>query len=213
MEEADGVPLFGHYRVDHEGIPAQRVALVENGILKDLLMSRAPIKERAHSNGHGRGGFQEIISGRVGNLVVSAEDPVAAAELKKNLLKRAADFGLDYGILIRRIATEDKKEEEELLADPILVYKVYVKDGREELVRGAEFSGVTLRALRDIVAASKERYVYNYYEQGPFLGARGEVNASLVCPSVLLSEMELKKTKKKPQKLPYLPHPFFSKNP
>lgn len=207
LESYEGRPLFGSYRVDDEGVRAERVLVVEKGILKDLLMSRAPVKERPRSNGHGRAGYQEMVSGRLGNLLVSAEGAVPLAELRKALLQRASDFGLDYGMVIRRIAAEDRKEEGELLSAPVLAYKVYVKDGREELVRGAEFSGVTLRALRDVAAASRERYVYNFYNEGPFLGARGEVAASIVCPSVLLSELELKKTKKKPEKPPYLPSP------
>ncbi len=38
-------PLFGSYRVDDEGVPAQRVSLIEHGVLKSLLMSRTPRKE------------------------------------------------------------------------------------------------------------------------------------------------------------------------
>ena len=46
-------PVFGSYRVDDEGVPAQRVSLIEKGVLKSLLMSRTPRKEIARSNGHG----------------------------------------------------------------------------------------------------------------------------------------------------------------
>lgn len=209
LTEYEGTPLAGHYSVDDEGIPARKVSLVEKGLLKDVLMSRAPIKERANSNGHGRAGFREWTSGRPGNVLIRVEGAISAVQLKAELLRRAAEFGLEYGIVVRRIEGEDSKEEGELLAPPVRLFKIYVKDGREEPLRNMEFSGVTLRALRDIAAASAEKTVYNYYQQGPYRHQNGNVLASIVTPSVLLTEMELKKTKKKPEKLPYLKHPYF----
>jgi predicted Zn-dependent protease len=40
--------------VDDEGVNGQRVPLVENGILKNLLMSRRPGPDFSASNGHAR---------------------------------------------------------------------------------------------------------------------------------------------------------------
>ena len=77
-------------------------------------------------------------------------------------------------------------------------------------MRDAEFDGVGLRALRDIVAASSERTVYTFDERGHLQGNRGELPATVVAPDVLIEELEFKKTEKKPEKLPYLKHPFFN---
>ncbi|MBI5242715.1 MAG: hypothetical protein HY922_03395 [Elusimicrobia bacterium] len=208
-ESFDATPLLGRYAVDDEGIPAQRVALIEKGILKEVLMSRSPIKERSRSNGHGRGTLFELPSARIGSLMVQAAQTVPLDELKRELLRRAREFGQPYGLLIRRIADEGAQEKGELLAAPVLAYKIDVKTGQEELLRGAQFSGVTLRALRDVAAASDKSFVYNTYQLGPARRGRGQTQASIVCPSVLLSEIELKKTEKKPEKPPRLKHPYF----
>lgn len=211
LESFAGRPLIGRYAVDDEGIPGKKISLISKGILQDLPMSRSPTKERSRSNGHGRGGFSEFPTARISSLIISADKTLSAAELKAELVQRAKDFGLSYGLIIRRLGEEDAQEKDDLLAAPILVYRVYVSDGREELVRNAHFSGVTLRALRDIVAASETDFVYNYYQLGPDKFNRGQLQASIVCPSILVAEMELKKTEKKPEKRPYLSHPYFSK--
>ena len=71
---------------------------------------------------------------------------------------------------------------------PVLVYRVY-PDGREELVRGLRFRGLTVRSLRDILAAGGEPAVFDYLENGaPFalMGAallrRGELRDRAGCP-------------------------------
>jgi predicted Zn-dependent protease len=209
LSSHNGIPLAGHYAVDDEGIPPRRVQVAEKGLLKDLPMCRSPIRERSKSNGHGRGSFHEFPTARIGNLFIQARGGLGDEDLRRELLKRASEFGLDYGIVVRRIAEEDRQEKGDLLAAPVLAFKVFVKDGREELVRNAEFSGVTLRSLRDVAAASESRGVYNFYQLGPYRPYRGRTQASIVAPSVLLSELELKRTERKPEKPPFLKHPFF----
>src|SRR6202022_642681 len=44
IRELGGVKLAGFYEYDNEGSPAQRVDVIQNGILKNFLMSRMPIK-------------------------------------------------------------------------------------------------------------------------------------------------------------------------
>ena len=46
--------LLGYYQFDDEGVPAQRVTLVDHGVLKNFEMSRSPLADFPHSNGHGR---------------------------------------------------------------------------------------------------------------------------------------------------------------
>ncbi|MBI4678181.1 MAG: hypothetical protein HY748_11415 [Elusimicrobia bacterium] len=210
IEFFEGVPLIGHYKTDDEGIRAQKVELIKDGILKDLLMSRAPTKDRKASNGHGRASSREFVTAHVGSLFIEAHKTAGSAELKAELIKQAKAFGLDYGIVVRRMADESKRGDTETLAAPLLVYKVRVSDGREELVRNAQFMSVTLRALRDITLASSSRRAHNYYQLGPYRFSRGEVQASIIHPDVLVTEMELKKTEEKPEKPPVLGHPFFS---
>src|SRR5262249_43844038 len=51
----EGVELSGNYNYDEEGEKARRVELISNGVLKQFLMSRMPVKGFMQSNGHGRG--------------------------------------------------------------------------------------------------------------------------------------------------------------
>src|ERR1700752_3249669 len=47
IHELAGVKLAGSYDYDNEGSPAQRVDVIQNGVLKNFLMSRMPIKNFA----------------------------------------------------------------------------------------------------------------------------------------------------------------------
>lgn len=210
--EAAGRPLAGHYRIDAEGVVPGRLELVKNGRLANVYMSRGPVKGFPSSNGHGRAALNEFPSGRPGNVFVTSRKTAPAAELKKRLLELAAEQELDYAVIVRRLASENTLDLENILAAPVLAWKVY-RDGREELINGVEFTGVTYRALRDIVLTSDEPYIYNYYQPGPYAMSRGSVAASIVAPSaVLVQEMELKRTERKPDRAPYLEHPFFAEN-
>ncbi len=196
LERYDGVPLFGHYMIDDEGVPAQRLELVRKGKLVGLYMSRAPIREFKHSNGHGRSAFVGEPSGRMGNLIVTPEKPVPLSELKDRMRAMCRELELDYGIVVREMGG----------LTPVRAYKVYAADGREEPLAGVEFVGAGFRPLRDIVAASKERYVFNFLHGS---NGRTVVPASIVAPAILVQEMELRKTERKPERMPYLEHPYF----
>jgi hypothetical protein len=92
---------------------------------------------------------------------------------------------------------------------PVAAYKVYAADGRQEPLRGVEFTGAGFRPLRDIAAASREMFVFNFYHGTP---GRSPVPASIVAPSILVVEMELKKTERKPERLPYLKPPVTDRD-
>lgn len=210
-----GVGLNGSYPIDNEGVRPAPLELVKNGKLVNFYMGRAPVKEFRVSNGHARGFTSEFATPRPGSVFFSAqpEKRVPAAELKRKLLALAAESGLDYALIVRRLDPEAAKKTEDLLAGPVLAYKVSVKDGSERLLGPADWTGVTFRALRDIQLVSDEDYIYNYYQPGPFFYNRAFVPASLVAPAALLvQEMELKPTENKPDRQPYLPHPYFEKN-
>src|SRR5262249_13759866 len=51
-KEINGIKLAGSYEYDDEGVPAQKVEVITDGVLKNFLMSRMPIKNFEHSNGH-----------------------------------------------------------------------------------------------------------------------------------------------------------------
>lgn len=207
-----GVELNGSYPIDNEGVRPAPLELVKNGRLTAFYMGRGPVKEFRNSNGHARAFTNEFSSPRPGNVFFTANQEKRAplAAMKKELLRLAAESGLEYALLVRRLDTEEAKKMGDLLAGPVLAYKVSVKDGSETVIGGAEWTGVTFRALRDILLVSDTEQVYNYYQPGPFIYNRGYVPASVVAPGALLvQEMELKPTDSKPDRQPYLPHPYF----
>jgi len=91
------------------------------------------------------------------------------------------------------------------LLPPVLLYRVSVADGKEELVRGATFGKMTLRALRDIDSMGDDARAY------PVMQAGSQELSGVVTPSVLLKEIELAKPPKETEKPPVLKNPFFEK--
>lgn len=237
QETFGGNPLIGFYKVDDQGILAEPVTLVERGILKTLLMSRRPRKEILQSNGHARAVGIDTPSAHIGNLFVKTEEGKNFTELKKELIDLCRDMDLSYGLLIKKLDNPSITGRElslssfamrggsrrELLTPPILVYKVYVEDGREELVRGVTVEEISVRMLRDIVAAGKDYHVNNRLTAGGMMGAFFSYAAAfggsgafgiptaVVAPSVLFEEMELKQPTGPQEKPALLKHPFFKK--
>jgi hypothetical protein len=91
---------------------------------------------------------------------------------------------------------------------PVLTYKVYVADGREELIRGAFAQGIPIRSLRQIEAVGNDAFVVNR------LAGSNELPTpmSIVAPSVVLEEIELKRPTGTQQTPALLTHPYFNKN-
>ncbi len=87
-------PMFGSYRVDDEGVPAERVSLIEKGVLKSLLMSRTPRKELTRSNGHGRAPRFAGVRAHVGTLVLTSDKGQKRADLLAALGKIAKGGGV-----------------------------------------------------------------------------------------------------------------------
>jgi hypothetical protein len=226
QEQFKGTTLAGHYLVDDEGVPAERVSLIDNGTLKAFLASRLPVREYNASNGHGRlpGGFssEEAV---IGNLFVQAKQTVREAQMKAKLLEKAKAGGLKYGILIRRLDFPSTASVEELqsllrqlqkgghartLNPPLLAYRVYL-DGREELIRGVRFGDFSAKELRDVAAASDQPYVLNYVNNGSSFnyaeGAADATTSSVVCPSLLFDSIDLAHAENEPGKPPIVPPP------
>jgi hypothetical protein len=96
------------------------------------------------------------------------------------------------------------------VSPPVLIYRVY-QDGREELVRGLRFRGVSSRSLRDILAASSETALFDYINNGaPLarLGAGGFLApAAVIAPGLLFEEMERERPQDQLQKPAIVPPP------
>jgi len=226
LEKMGDTPLLGHYVYDDEGVKAQRVNLVEGGELKNMVLSRVPTKKFSGSNGHGRrGAGSGRVSAAIGSLVIEDKEGMAAEDLKAAFLKAADDMGLEYGLCIRKIKSMSMPTSQRdimsmlramqrgggsgdgpALGDPILVYKVYVEDGREELVRGCEFDEVSTRDLKTIMAAGSDPVVYNIAGGG--IGGSSAAS-SIAAPAVLFEELELNRIEEEHDNPSILTSPLF----
>jgi len=76
MKKLGKQDLLGYYQYDDEGVIAERVTLVDHGVLKNFEMSRSPLKDFPHSNGHGRRQIGAQPVSRQGNLIVESNKAV-----------------------------------------------------------------------------------------------------------------------------------------
>jgi TldD protein len=231
-----GTPLLGGYAVDDEGVRAQKVTVVDKGNLTELLMSRRPGPDSDSSNGHGRSAFLGDAKATMSNLFFNASETVSPGELKNKFLDECRSEKLEYCIIVREmdnptLSLLHQEDFSGLLASfgggagtgdrlPLLVYKVYPQDGREEIIRGARIIGLSTRALRSLAGIGNDNFVYNYMQSqnpgfaGTALGAFGSAQsglpASVVAPSLLFGEVEIRGARGEPKRLPLLPAPPLS---
>jgi predicted Zn-dependent protease len=184
----NGKPLLGAYAFDDQGVPAQTVDVVVNGILENFVIGREPVKDFASSNGHGRAAPGQAAHSRSGVILVKANHPVSKDELNQRLLTMA------------KVQGRDVYEVETLGGEliPRLLYRVHA-DGSRQLVRGAAFDELDNRSLRsDIVAVGNDPYVSD---------SLGTVPQTTIAPSLLFDDVGVKRATLEQQKLPYYPPP------
>jgi len=100
---------------------------------------------------------------------------------------------------------------------PLLVYRVYVSDGHEEPVRGGIIEGLTLRSLRNILAIGSDSAVYTFMQNsqgglggtalGSFGSAQDGIPSTVVAPSLVLDDIEIRGFHGEPRRLPLVPSP------
>jgi len=98
LHELAGVKLAGSYDFDNEGVPAKRVDVIQNGVLKNFLLSRMPIKDFSQSNGHGRNQPGLMPTGRQGNLIVTSTQSVPESEMRQKLIDEIKKQDKPYGL-------------------------------------------------------------------------------------------------------------------
>jgi predicted Zn-dependent protease len=191
LSTLDGKPLLGHYQYDDEGVKAEKVTVVDQGKLVNYLVGRTPVRDFPESNAHGRARIPANPPGpSLGNLIVTASDPMSPADLKNKLLELCRQRELAYCYYVVTIDGEK---------NPNVLYRVWTKDGHEEMVRGAAFGDLDVRALRnDLVAAGNDVYVGSRLLNIPH---------SIASPSILFDELEVKSANKNRDQLPEYPVP------
>ena len=209
VRRRDSMDLVGAYRYDNQGVKARRVPVIEKGVLKNFLMSRTPIEGFSRSNGHGRKQAGLAAVARQSNLFVEVTRSHSRQELKAMLidsLKREdKPFGLYFKDVQGGFTMTGRVRPNAFNVLPTLVYRIYA-DGREELVRGVDLIGTPLTAFSKITAADDRIESFN----GICGAESGGVPVSSVSPAILVSQIEVQKKEKSPERLPILPPPWES---
>jgi len=232
-EQFQGRDLIASYQVDQDGVSAKKVALVQEGLLKEFLMSRRPGPDFDHSNGHGRSAFLGVPRPMVSNLFFTASNGETPDNLRKKFLDACKQNGQQWGLLVREmdnpvIASSTQEELSDSLGTlasgapngdrmPLLVYRVNVNDGHEELVRGALISQLTVRNLRMLLGIGNDNTVFYYAQSqdaetagtalGAFGSANGGVPSDVVAPSLLFEEVEVRGPHGEPRRNPMVTPP------
>jgi predicted Zn-dependent protease len=188
-ETYKGKKLDGYYPVDAEGVvPDKELVLVENGVLRNMLTGRTPTKKFRHSNGHMRVNFNSM-SQRVGpgNILLTSADSYSPDELKRKLLNAAKEEDLDYAYIVRRYRGNG----------PLSIYRIYVSDGREELLRGAILPDFNIKSFKRTLGASNQELIYNTFRFGNF-------TTYIVPTGLLFEELEVSRNNNITFKKPFI---------
>ncbi|HVO57586.1 MAG TPA: metallopeptidase TldD-related protein [Dongiaceae bacterium] len=234
--EFAGKALIGGYSVDDEGVAARKVVAVENGSLKELLMSRRPGPDSDQSNGHGRSAFLTDARPAMSNLFFTSTETLSPTDLRKKFLDICRANKQEYCLVVKEmdnpaLSLLHQEDFSGLLASygggagngdrlPLLVYKVYAADGHEEIIRGSRITGLSSRVLRNVSAIGNDPFVFNYMQTqvagfaGTALGAFGSAQSglpsSVVAPSLLFEELDVRGARGEPKRPPLLPAPTMT---
>jgi predicted Zn-dependent protease len=194
MKDFQGKSVVGNYAVDSEGVKSQAVNVIENGVLTNYLVGRQPIRDFLASNGHGRAAPGSFPAPSLGVLLLKSSEAQSPDSLKQKVIQMVKNQDKPYGYRVDTLGPANS---------PRLLYRVYAKDGHEELVRGAVFNELDIRAIRnDLIAVGNDPLVSN---------RSGGAPTTIICPSLLFGELEVKRADTSKDKLPDYPPPPLTK--
>lgn len=203
-----GNALNGYYKYDDEGVKAQKVMNVTNGVLTNFLMSRVPLDGFPVSNGHGRmvGGNDPV--SRQSNLIVETTKPYTDEQLRKMLIDEAKKQKKPYGYFFKTVTsgftyTGEGGSLNSFNVTPIEVYRVYVDGRKDELVRGVDMIGTPLSMFSNITAASNSVSTFT----GVCGAESGWVPVSATSPMIFVTKIETQRRQKEDQQARILPAP------
>lgn len=183
--------LSGHYKFDDQGVAAERVVVVEDGILTNFLMTRTAIDGFPRSNGHARAEVGYDPTSRQSNLIVESSDHRSEEELRELLIEEIKKEGKEYGFYFKEVTggftITGRSTPNAFNVTPLEVYRVY-PDGREdELVRGVDLIGTPLSMFSNIIYAGgvSETFIGNCGSLSGF------VPVTATAPAILVNKVEL----------------------
>ena len=233
LKEFQGHPLLGSYDVDDEGIAGQRTTIVENGILRGLLMSRRPGPDFQGSNGHARSADLSDAQPLSSNLLFQSSGALNPADMRKKFLDACRDDGHQWCLEVKQmdnpaLSSVHQEDFSDFLGEvsggiasgervPLLLYRVYVADGREELTRGGLIQSLQMRSIRNILGIGDDPTVYTYMQNGTdgftgtaldaFGSSQGGIPSTVIAPSLLLEELEIRGFHGEPRRVPLVDPP------
>lgn len=186
-----GHALNGYYVFDDEGVRGQRVYCIQDGVLRQYLMGRSPVKGFCGSNGHGRADFSQDAEPRQSNLVVETRKPYTQTELREMLIFELKRQEKEYGYLFQSVSDGYTISGNSVLVNsfnvnPIEVYRVYTDGRPDQLVRGVSLIGTPLTMFSHIQAAGGETEVFT----GVCGATSGDIPVSASAPMILVSQIE-----------------------
>ncbi len=208
IKEYKGSLLNGSYMYDDEGAKGEKVIVVENGVLKNFLMTRTPINNFPKSNGHARAQAGKQPVSRQSNLIVETSKPYTDAQLRQMLIDEIKKQGKPYGYWFEKVqggfTMTGRYMPNSFNVTPIEVYRVYADGRPDELVRGVDLVGTPLAMFSKIEAVGDA--------PGNFAGTCGAesgwVQAGCCSPALLISQIETQRKDKNQYRAPVLERPY-----
>lgn len=194
LKSYEGVTLLGNVKVDAEGVvPPDKISLVENGLLRNLLSNRVPTPGIRESNGHRRIGFTNngfSFQDAPSIVKVSSGITFDNKRLNRQLSDLAYEKGLEYVYVIKPLIPGAN-------GSPLCFYCRDIGTGEERLVKPMEIENVTMNDLNKRISVSDRIYVYNtlFNPHTDFENTMsGGVPVSIILPdALLLEELNIKR--------------------
>ncbi len=218
-KEFEGNDLLGFMPVDDEGVKAKDIQIVKDGKLISLPMRRTAIKKFSEVNGHARSIFGELPEAFITNLFINDKEGLSEEEFFNKIKEIASEEGIEEILIINRLKKSEinypgdmldmlsSMEEDSLLSNPEMMFLYNIKTGEKKPVWGLEFSKVNENCLKNIIASSENKNIYQSYSSSYF----GDPPVSIVSPDIIVEQLNLIKTKKQMLKPSLLAPPDFKK--
>jgi TldD protein len=207
IKEFQGLVLSGAFSFDDEGTKSEKVISIQDGILKNFLMSRTPADRFPRSNGHARSQPGAKPVSRQSNLIVESKNMIQEDTLRQMLIDECKKQNKPFGLLFTEIAggytSTGRSSPNAFNVTPLAVYRIYTDGRPDEIVRGVDLIGTPLTVFSKITATGSKPEIFN----GTCGAESGSVPVSAVSPSIIVSEIEVQKKAKSQEKLPILPPP------
>jgi TldD protein len=191
LKEYNGSKCIGSYVYDDEGARAQDTVLIENGVLKGFLSTRAALEKGRHtSNGHARTKQHQRPISRMAVTIVEGKNGQPLDKLKAKLVQEIKRQKKPFGMIVYETnggETDTTNYDFQAFSGDIAYATLVYPNGKEVCVRGVNFVGTPLQSLSNIVAVGDSPEIDN-----GFCGAEsGLLPITTIAPAVVVSNLEL----------------------